>query len=137
MEIVYLDTNIVLDFLDNKRVGFETAQKVLEIIYRSGYTIAISEDMLSTIYYISKEKKRTLEFFEFIFESEWRVVGFGIETIQEVISFSKERNLDFEDVLQCLVAKREKAKYLITNDKKFVNCGVDILTGEEFLKKRK
>jgi predicted nucleic acid-binding protein len=135
MEIIYLETNIILDFLDENRQGSKTAQKILEIIYRKNYTIAISEDMLSTIYYISKDKNRALEFFEFIIKSEWQIVGFGVAIVQEAINFSKSSNLDFEDILQCLTAKRERAKYLITNDKKFIDCGVDTLSGKEFIEK--
>ena len=135
MEIIYLDTNVVLDFLDENRIGSETANKVLEIIYKNHYTVAISEDMLSTIYYISKDKSRTLEFFDFIIRSEWLIISFGTQTIQDSIKFSKERGLDFEDILQCLTAKREKVKYLITNDRKFVDCGVSTLTANDFIEK--
>jgi predicted nucleic acid-binding protein len=133
-EIIYLDTNIVLDILDKQRKNHQTAFLLLEKLIYQNYTIAISEDMLSTIYYISKDKKRALEFFEFIIANNWKIVNFGINVILEAIKISKDSNSDFEDILQCLTAKNIDAKYLITNDKKFINCGISILTPDEFLK---
>jgi len=132
-EIIYLDTNIVLDILDKQRKNHQTAFLLLEKLIYQNYTIAISEDMLSTIYYISKDKKRALEFFEFIIANNWKIVNFGINIILEAIKISKDSNSDFEDILQCLTAKNIDAKYLITNDKKFINCGISILTPDEFL----
>ncbi len=102
----------------------------------SGYTIVISEDMLSTIFYINKNNKMTLEFFSTI-QNRWKISPFGNHTIHNAICLSQEKNLDLEDVLQCLCAKNNDCKILITNDVKFHNCGLDVYTAEKFLEKIK
>jgi len=54
--------------------------------------------------------------------------------IKNAIDLSLEKSLDLEDMLQCLSAKENGCKALITNDKKFYDCGLAIYTAEEFLK---
>jgi predicted nucleic acid-binding protein len=53
--------------------------------------------------------------------------------IQNAIDLSLEKNLDLEDVLQCLCVKENGCNALISNDKEFVDCGVSIYTTDEFL----
>lgn len=53
------------------------------------------------------------------------------EVIKSGIELAIEKNIDFEDILQCLCAKENG--YLITNDKKFYDCGIKIMTTKEFI----
>ena len=46
------------------------------------YSIFMSEDMLSTIFYISKDKEKVLLFFETIL-SKWSVAPYGIALISD------------------------------------------------------
>jgi len=46
----------------------------------------------------------------------------------------KAKEQDLEDALQCLCAKENNCTLLITNDKKFVDCGIEIMNYERFLK---
>jgi len=52
------------------------------------------------------------------------------------IGISLVKKLDLEDILQCLCAKENGCKILITNDKKFYDCCVSLYTIEEFLKEK-
>ena len=130
---VFLDTNIIIDILNSQRPNHLNATKLLENLIVNDIDIVISEDMLSTIFYIVKDKKRTLNFFNVILE-DWIVISFGKKIIAIAIELSLENNLDLEDTLQCLCAKENGCYALITHDNKFYNCGIDILTTEEFLK---
>jgi len=67
-------------------------------------------------------------------DGRWEIKAFGTNVISNAIALSLERNLDLEDALQCLCAKEHGCKVLITNDKKFHDCGIEIITNEEFLK---
>jgi predicted nucleic acid-binding protein len=78
MNNVFLDTNIIIDFLDEKRTNHPLA------------------------------------------------VNFNKDVIEKAIDFSLKNSKDFEDVLQCLTAKKYNCT-VITNDKKFADCGVEIL----------
>ena len=131
---VFLDTNVVIDILNSQRLNHLNAKKLLEYLIINDIEIVISEDMLSTIFYIVKDRKQTLNFFNVILE-DWDVVSFGKDITKEAIALSLENSLDLEDTLQCLCAKENGCYALITHDNKFYNCGIEILTTTEFLVK--
>jgi len=134
VKLVYFDTNIVLDILDSKRKNNPKIKPLLQKIIENNIKIVISEDSLTTIYYIAKEKQRVLDFFNVILK-EWSVVPFGNSTIAEAVALCKENGkLDFEDTVQCLCAKERSCSFLITSDKTFVECGVRIVDVDTFLK---
>ena len=132
---IYLDTNIIADAIDPLRKGHKTAIDVLKKCIVNEWDICISEDILTTLYYISKDKVATLQFIQNIILKEWEVLVFGQKVIQNAIGLSLERSLDLEDVLQCLCAKANGCSLLITNDRNFHDCGIDICTAESFLQK--
>lgn len=129
---VFLDTNIVLDFLDKKRALHTQAEELFLKIITEDYSVVISEDMLSTIYYIHKNKSNALDFFDTIIE-EWEIVPYGKDTITQAIQICKETGQDLEDTLQCLSAKKYDCIYIITSDKSFVDCGVEVSSYATFL----
>jgi len=130
---IFFDTNIVLDLIDKNRLSHSYAVELWENSIIQDYEIFISEDTLSTIFYVNKNNnKNTLEFLQLIFK-RWQIVSFGEDVIKSAIGLSIEKNLDLEDVLQCLCAKNNDCKAFITNDVKFHNCGLDIYTAKEFL----
>lgn len=131
---IFLDVNVILDFIDDKRLGHHSAKKLIEMLVLNAYKIFMSEDMLSTIFYIYKEKRKTLEFFKVI-QDKWVISPFGKDIVQDAIELSLKHNLDLEDVLQCLCAKENGCDVLITNDKKFYDCGIEICAVDDFLKK--
>ena len=130
---VFLDTNIVLDLLDTKRTNYKNVKKLIEYLILNGYSITISEDMLSTIFYINGDDQKTLEFFKVILDS-WIVVSFDKVLIKEAVDIAIQNSLDLEDLLQCLSAKDNGCEVLITEDKGFFDCGVEVLSVEAFLK---
>ena len=131
---IFLDTNIVADMIDIQREHHQDSISLLKILILEEYEVFISEDMLSTLYFISKDKKATLEFFENIIYIDWNVMSYGQEVIHEATRISLVNSIDLEDTLQCLCAKNNACSLLITNDKKFVNCGIEIVNYERFIK---
>ena len=131
---IYLDTNIVADMIDGGRANHGLSLELLKKLMLEDYDIFISEDMLSTLYYISNDKRATLEFFENIIYVDWQIVPFGMDIIKEATHLSLTSGLDLEDTLQCLCAKNNECMILVTNDKKFVGCGIDVVGYERFLK---
>ncbi len=132
---IYFDINIIVDLLDTTRSSSVKSQQLVKKLMLEKAEIVISEDMLSTVFDLIKNKQATLQFFKTI-QSKWHIVPFGAEVIQNAIEVSLEKSLDLEDVLQCLCAKENGCSALITNDKKFVDCGIPIYTTDEFLDKR-
>ena len=129
---IYLDTNIVADMIDGARVNHGLSLELLKKLMLEDYDVFISEDMLSTLYYISDDKKATLEFFENIIYVDWQVVPFGIDVIKEATHLSLTNGVDLEDTLQCLCAKGNGCAILVSSDEKFVDCGVDVVGYESF-----
>ncbi len=130
---IYLDTNIVADMIDISRAGHLKSLKLLEKLILNNWIIVISEDMLSTLYYISKDKSATLLFIQNVILVDWEVVSFGKETINKAINLALSEDLDLEDLLQCICAKENNCTHLLTNDKAFYDCGLSINSYEEFL----
>jgi len=103
-----------------------------KIVVFKNIEILLSEDILTNIFYISKEKRKVLEFFKLI-QNRWKIIPFGKDVIKKAIDLSLEKDLDLEDVLQCLCAKENGCEVFISNDKKFYDCGIEIMNCEEFL----
>lgn len=130
---VYLDTNIVLDIIESTRKNHEKALEFGTYLLLNDYEILISEDILTTLFYISNDKQKTLIFIKEVILVDWVIVPFGEEVIKNAIAQSLEKNLDLEDLLQCICAKENGCEVLITNDKKFYDCGLQVMTSTEFL----
>lgn len=122
----------MLDIIDESRINHSETSMVLKYCVFNNYTIVISEDILSTIFYIYKDKQKVLDFFNII-KDDWVISPFGKEVINSAIGLSIQKKLDLEDLLQCLCAKINDCDILITNDKKFYDCDMNIATSREFL----
>lgn len=131
---VFLDANIVIDLMVPTRATHAVSLELLKYLTSKSYQIVISEEIISTVFYVVKEKKQVLNFFKTI-QSKWHIVPFGAEVIKNAIDLALDKGFDLEDLLQCLCAKENGCSALITNDKKFVDCGVSIYTIDEFLSK--
>jgi len=129
----FLDTNIVADVMDGARVKHKDAMRLLERLILDEYDICVSEDMITTLYYICKDKTAALEFFRNVIFVDWRILSFNMDILALGVEKSLESGLDLEDILQCLCAKSGDCTLLVTNDKKFFDCGIEILSVEQFL----
>jgi predicted nucleic acid-binding protein len=136
MNKIFLDTNIIADLIHVSRPNHSQSLELLKYLLLKNYKICISEDIITTLYYILKDKKTTLGFLENVVFIDWTILIFGKSVLKEAVKVSLEKNLDLEDVLQCLCAKENGCDILITNDKNFYDCGVSVYTTEEFLKEK-
>jgi len=124
---IFLDTNIVADMIDPKRRYHPQAMELLKRLMLGAYRIVISEDMVTTLYYISQDKQATLAFLEHIVYVDWEVVPFGTELLQKATQHAMKEVCDLEDTLQCLCAAKEGCSMVVTEDSGFVACGVKIM----------
>ena len=129
---IFLDTNIVIDIIDISRPNHNNLLVLLKQLMLSDFEICISEDMITTLYYISKDKKTTLEFLKNVVFVDWTILVFGKTVLEKAVELSLEKDLDIEDVVQCLCAKENNCDVFITNDKIFHDCGMKIMSSEEF-----
>jgi len=129
---IYLDTNVIVDIIDRARLNHPEAKKLVSKLVKDDYKVYFSEDIISTIYYILRGNEAVLHFFKNAIQ-EWSVVPFGLDTINKSIEFSLKYKTDLEDTLQCFCAKANGCNIFLTNDKKFIDCGINILTYDKFL----
>jgi predicted nucleic acid-binding protein len=130
---VFLDANIVLDLLSQQRPNHSQAKMLILMLIEQNIQICISEDILTTVYYIAKDKQQVIVFFQTM-QKRWLILPFGHDMITQALEYALEKNADLEDTLQCLCAKKNGCTMLVTNDKKFVDCGVEIVNYERFFK---
>lgn len=130
---IFLDINIVIDIIDEARASHQKAKLMLIKIIEQDYEVYISEDVITTIYYVLKGNVKVLYFFKNIM-NRWNVVPFGKDVIEDSIDFSIKYSSDLEDTLQCMCAKKNGCKAFITSDKKFIDCGIEVLDYEQFLR---
>ena len=80
---IFLDTNIVLDIIDSTRSNHEKALQLGSYLLLNDYEIFVSEDMLTTLFYISSDKQKTLLFIKEVIFVDWKIVPFGTEVIKK------------------------------------------------------
>lgn len=130
---IFLDTNIVADIIDAKRAKHLQAMRLMEKVITDDCGVCVSEDILTTLFYISKEKRQTLEFFKNVILVDWEIVSFGKNILHEGVDLALKDGVDLEDALQCLCAKHNGCEIIITNDSRFYDCGLKIMNIEQFL----
>ncbi len=130
---IFLDANIILDFLNKNRINHNKAKELIYYLEVENYDIVISEDMITNIYYINKDKKQVLSFIKEVIIDSWEIVDFGLDIIKKATDYCIKNNSDLEDTLQCFCAKNNSCDIFLTSDKKFINCGIEILDYDGFL----
>jgi len=78
MNKIFLDADIILDFLDADRKFHNYATELFNILINHNYSVCFSEDILTTVFYISKYKQNTLKFFNKIIQF-WDIVPFLVK----------------------------------------------------------
>lgn len=134
---IFLDANIIIDFLDDTRKGFLNAQKILAFCVQNDISIGISEDIMTTVFYICKKNIPREKIFSFFskFESFGNVEHFGSAVRKNSLEYCLKNNTaDLEDVLQSFCAQENKYDAIITNDKNFPSDILQIYTAPQFLK---
>ena len=124
---IFLDTNIVADFIDSDRPYYHDSITFYQTMMLQNAQFCISEDMITTLYYISKDKEATLAFLQNVVFVDWEILTFGKELLNEAVQHSIEKQKDLEDMLQCLCAKANGCDMFVTNDKNFYDCDIEII----------
>lgn len=137
MKKVYIDANIMMDFLDDKReydkngnkiANFKNlhlrAIKLFEDLVSENVTLLISEDIMTNIAYNLRNKKNLIDNFVDFIENvqmlpNFDIVCFGKNVISNFTIYYKQSHgkIDFEDALQYFCALENGCERIYTNDK--------------------
>lgn len=132
---LFLDTNVVLDFVLNRTPFSEDASLIIEISSIRKFEIYISSTSITDIYYILSKKYTKKIALEFIMDlaKNFNLTNVNHSTILEAI---KSNFNDFEDAVQYQSALDYKVNFIITrNAKDFTKSKIKVLSPNDFIKK--
>lgn len=133
MKIIFLDTNIILDFLMKRDDFLKDAERILDMGYNQEYKLFLSSLSFSNIAYIARQRYRGNELYDLLDKVR------EMMDVADVDKWAVERALklrakDFEDALQYYSALKINADYIITRNKKdFSFSDIKVLTPKEFI----
>ena len=135
MERVFVDTNIVLDLLQERDEFYSDAQDLFTLadkkklkLYVSALTIANTHYLLSKFYNSNEARKILLKF---------KVLVEVLAVDDKIIDLSLASDFkDFEDGIQYYTAIENNIELILTRNKKdFKNSTLPVLTAREFLRR--
>ena len=131
---VFVDANVIIDFLDQKRQRHSLAVQALAALSDKDFTPVVTEDLLTTIYYVVRDKAKILDFFDYIL-TNWIVVPFGLSLLEHTVDdCRRDHKIDFEDRAQAYAALRSNCSWILTNDSKFAALsGISCCSPEDFI----
>lgn len=129
MSNVFLDTNVMIDFLEATRSNHQKAQDLVESLLKDNHKIVISENSLSDIAYICRNSDidALINIFEELtFEPSIVIASFGIQAIRNACNLYKKYKGDFEDYLQYFCAEKESCVVIYTSDVNFPQIAIPV-----------
>ena len=130
---LFLDTNILIDVIANRKPWVDEALVLLELAKQKKLTLIVADFSFINLAYITRKLFTQEELYDLFSDLclYVKVVEVGGMIIKK--SFQKRWKY-MEDCVQYLVAKREEADYLITrNEKDFSDSDIPVLSPSEFL----
>ena len=130
---VFLDTNILLDYLLDREEHAEYALQLLLLGNAGVVNLCVADLSISNISYITRGDIDKAEFFRVMKKLSgcYRIVSVGADAINKALDAQWS---DFEDSLQYFAAINAKADIIITrNVKDFAQSQIPVMTAIEFL----
>ena len=133
MQKVFLDTNIIIDFLGERKEFYEAAAKILSLADNKKIKTYTSPTSISNSYYLLSKFENTKVVLEKIRRLKL-ICNISImdnEVIEKAINSEFK---DFEDAMQYYSAISSKCDIIITrNEKDFKTALLPVMNAESFL----
>ena len=126
---IFIDTNIFLDLI-LKRENYKEALILFNAIEQELFKGVILDITLLNIDYIAKKQIKDIREFLSLVNKTFVIVGATNFEIKEAL---KLENIDLEDNLQYIMAKKSDCKMIISNDKNFLQKELQIISSKEFV----
>ncbi|WP_298397691.1 PIN domain-containing protein [Flavobacterium sp.] len=130
---VFLDTNVMLDFVGERNPFFENAQIIVNLADKGKIILYVSALSFATCSYFLTKEYGTLIAKDKL--SKFKILT-NIVAVDEVIVDKSllSKFSDFEDGLQYFSALKESCTYILTrNEKDFKSSEITIMNPKEFL----
>jgi len=133
MQKIFLDTNVVIDFLGERDNFYELSAKILTLADKKKIKIYTSPTSIANTYYILSRHENQNSVLEKIrkFKLLCNISIMNDEVIEKAINSDFK---DFEDSLQYFSALETRCEIIITrNEKDFKNALIPVLNPETYL----
>ena len=133
MQRIFLDTNIVIDFLGEREGLYEPAAKIMTLADHKKIKIFTSPTSISNTYYLLSKYENTKIALEKIrkFKVLCSISLMDDEVIEKAINSDFK---DFEDAMQYFSALASHCDLIVTrNEKDFKNAMIPVMNGESYL----
>ena len=135
---LFLDTNILLDFILTGRSRNETVQVIFDFLKSSRIeTFVTTQSILDMVYIAEKEGqgKSKTDFF-----INWMLNHFNVRSLDvfDLKLALEDPHPDFEDNAQIARAEDQRCDVFLTSDKKILSRGIDsmlVMTPEQFVER--
>lgn len=130
---VFLDTNILLDYLLDREESAEYALQLLLLGNAGVVDLCVADLSISNIAYITRGEIGKEDFFKVMkkLSSCYKIVSVGADAVNR--AFDAQWS-DFEDSLQYFAAMNADADVIVTrNTKDFAKSQIPVMTAREFL----
>jgi predicted nucleic acid-binding protein len=134
MKTIFLDTNVIIDFLADRKPYSEEAALLFHQSIKGNLTIHVSALSFNNIYYILRRQYSHKECIKMLHSlSEWTNI---LDASKDMVIKSLQSDFsDFEDAIQYYTARSNSAiEYIVTrNTKDFKKSKLPVMSPEEML----
>lgn len=133
MKRLFLDTNIVIDFLSKREPFCEDATRLFTMAYHKKVQLLVSSTTYATASYLLQKKNSPEQVRNLL--ANFRQLSHVAATDERVVDDAiASQFVDFEDALQYYSALKAKADVIITrNGKDFSLSKIPVMTATEYL----
>jgi len=128
---IFVDTNIFLDLI-LQREHFDKSLLILNAIEKKLFSGVVLDISILNIDYIAKKQVTDVKNFLKLINKQFEVVGATNTMIENALKID---NVDLEDNLQYIAAKKSNCDIVITNDKSFLIKEIVTLSSSAFVNK--
>jgi len=131
---VLLDTNVVLDYAEEREGFFEAAQKVFEMVMQRKIVGCVSASAITDIFYFLLKRYKDPDFVISLLKKLIRILKVLTVDRQTIETAIESGMPDFEDAVQAAAAQDFGIDIVVTRDKAgFGNSSLHVYLPEEFL----
>ena len=133
MQKIFLDTNIVIDFLGERKPFYESAAKIMTLADNNRISVYTSPSTISTTYYILAKFEGSYIALEKIRKFR-QLCDISIMDSKVIDKATSSDFRDFEDAMQYFSALASDCDLIITrNEKDFKSALIPVLNCESYL----
>ncbi len=133
MKKIFLDTNIIIDFLGEREGFYKASAKILTLADKKKIQVYTSPSSISNVFYVLAKYENPKIALEKI--SKFKLLCSMSVMDEEVVEKAIHSDFkDFEDAMQYFSALASNCDIIITrNEKDFKNALIPVMNAEEFL----